>query len=107
MSKAAAARRIPDWWALLDGAHGKAGYKASDEEIIDNSDWDACNQAGRHHRAPEIDIAPHKKGRHADAHRIARRGGDKRHAVDKLLRYQSEGKDHRRVELYGERSEEH
>lgn len=41
-------RRAPDWWALLDGTH-----KASGEEIIDNCDWDACNQAGRHHRAPE------------------------------------------------------
>src|ERR1700681_1844325 len=95
MLTAPAARRTPGWWALFDGAHGKAGYKASDEEIIDNSDWDACNEAGSHHRAPEIDIAPHKKGRHADAHRIARRRGDKRDAIDKFLRYQSKGEDHR------------
>src|SRR5437879_5511830 len=62
--------------ALLDRAHGKASYETSDEEIIDDGNWHARDQAGRHHRTPEIDIAPHKKGRHADAHRIARRRRD-------------------------------
>ena len=64
--------------ALLDRAHGKAGYETSDEEIIDDGNWHARDQAGRHHRAPEINIAPHKKGRHADTHRIARPRSDKR-----------------------------
>ena len=36
-------RRTPDWWALLDGTHGKAGHEPSCEEIIDNRDWDACD----------------------------------------------------------------
>src|SRR5258708_38150783 len=81
--------------ALLDRAHGKAGYETSDEEIIDDGNWHARDQAGRHHRVPEIDIAPHKKGRHADTHRIARRRGDECDAIDKFLRHQSKGEDHR------------
>ena len=38
--------------ALLDRAHGKAGHEAGDEEIIDDGNWHARDQACRHHRAP-------------------------------------------------------
>ena len=64
--------------ALLDRAHGKAGHEAGDEEIIDDGNWHARDQACRHHRAPEVDVAPHKERRYPDTHRIARRRSDKR-----------------------------
>src|SRR5258708_33427610 len=85
--------------ALLDRAHGKAGYETSDEEIIDDGNWHARDQAGRHHRTPEIDIAPHKKGRHADAPRIARRRRDLQRHYEPLRHASAPGLSHARIRL--------
>jgi hypothetical protein len=48
----------------------KPATKRSDEEIIDTGNWHARDRACRHHRAPEVDIAPHKESRYADTHRM-------------------------------------
>src|SRR5207249_2317428 len=59
---------------LLHGADGEARNKTIDEQIVDDCDRQAGDQAGSHHRAPEIHVAADQKSRHPDAHGIAPRG---------------------------------
>src|ERR1700732_638474 len=58
--------------ALFHRAAGEACHEPVDEKIIDDGDRHARDQAGAHHRAPEINIAAHEERRNADTHRVAR-----------------------------------
>src|SRR5712664_3934713 len=67
---------------LFDGPNSKSRDKPIEEEIVDDGDGDAGDQAGGHQRAPVIHVAAHQRHRHADAHGHALDGGDEGQAVD-------------------------
>src|SRR5215470_7971371 len=45
---------------LLDGAHGETGDEAVEEEIVEDGERHAGDEAGGHERAPVVDVAPYQ-----------------------------------------------
>ena len=78
----------------LDGPHRKPGDKAIEEEVVDKRHRQTCNQASCHERAPEVDIAAHKKNRDSHADHLLRLGCDEGKSVNIFLGYKSKGEDH-------------
>jgi hypothetical protein len=70
---------------LLHRTDREPSHEPVDEEIIDNRNRHARDQAGAHHRATEIDVAAHQEGRHADAHGVARRRSDEGGSLSELI----------------------
>src|SRR6266487_1986438 len=79
---------------LLDGADGKAGDEAVEEEVVQESDGQAGDEAGGHQRSPVIDVAAHQKNGDASADHLIRFRRDKRQSIDKFLGHQGEGENH-------------
>src|SRR5712692_9896027 len=76
--------------SLLDRAHREASREAIHEDIVDHGGREARDQAGRHERAPEIDVASHQERWYADPHRVLRGRRDEGDRVDELLKHQRE-----------------
>src|SRR5438132_5766290 len=92
---------------LLYRAHGESRDKPVEEEVVDNGDGDAGDEAGGHQRAPVVDVAAHQGDGHADADRHALHGGDEGEAVDELLDHQREREDHDREQAgHGQRQDD-
>src|SRR5262250_1828977 len=56
----ARARQVKDENALPDRADGEARDETVEEEVVENGDRDARDEAGRHQRAPEVDVPAHQ-----------------------------------------------
>src|SRR5271155_3849558 len=60
----------PERSSLLDGADGEAGDEAVEEEIVEEGDRQAGNEASGHERAPIIDVAANQENGDAGANHL-------------------------------------
>src|SRR5262245_65184777 len=56
---------------LFHRADGEARDEPVDEKIVDDRNRQTRDQTRSHHGTPEIDVAAHQEGRHADAYGVA------------------------------------
>ncbi len=87
---------------LLDSACGEAGDEAIHEEVIENGDGNAGDEAASHEGSPKVYITVDQESGHAHAHCKVSHGGNERHSIDELLHREGEAED-RDSEYPGER----
>src|ERR1041384_2046166 len=78
---------------LLPRSDRKPRNKSIDDQVVEDRDGDAGDEAAGHERAPEVDVAVDEEGRHADADGEVARGGDEGDGVDELLEHEGEAED--------------
>src|ERR1700756_4276933 len=91
--------RFPLWLEpdlSLHRAYSKAGDEAVKEQVIDKGNRQAGNQAGRHERSPEINVATHQEDGNAYADHLLRLWGNERQGINVFLGHQGKGEDHYR-----------
>src|SRR5262249_8440601 len=74
-------------WSL-HGSHREAGDEAVEEEVVEDGDRHAGDEAGRHQRAPVVDVAADQRDGHPDTDGHLLDGRDERQAVDELLEHE-------------------
>ncbi len=79
---------------LLDRAHCESCDEAIEEQVIEQRDRKARNQARSHERTPEVDVTTHQEYRNPHAHHLLRLWRNKRERVNEFLRHQRERENH-------------
>src|ERR1051325_6908328 len=78
---------------LLHRSHREPCDESIHDQVVEDRDGDAGDEAAGHERAPEVDVAVDEEGRHADADGEVARGGDEGDGVDELLEHEGEAED--------------
>src|SRR6267378_1732711 len=82
----------PDWRVTAL----KHSRQAAHEQVVEEGDRHAGDEAGSHQRPPEVHVPAHQEGGHPDADGKVAPAVDEGEPVDELLHHQREAEDHHR-----------